>query len=165
MECYKRDGYGESACKYAKFSPMTCRAECTHTCVMMAESRRVEAEVKVMDTEQKLRQYRDVIRPIAANCRAIIDLWEAEEKASEAKPVATHDPRETLLAIAEEMGRGQGPLAGYAERILLACKRAYNAIDSAVCGIDAASSADVDAVRKAADETIGDFDERKLGNA
>lgn len=159
MECYKKDDYGESACKYAKFSPMTCRAECTHPCVMMAESRRVEAEVKVMDTEQKLRQYRDVIRPIAANCRAIIDLWEAEEKAENAKPSVAPNPRETLLEIANEMVRGHGTLAEFAERILVACKRAYNAIDSAVCCIDAASGADVDAVRKAADETIGVFGE------
>lgn len=163
MECYKCDDYGESACKHAKFSPMTCRAECTHTCVMTAESRRVEAEVKMMDTEQKLRQYRDVIRPIAANCRAIIDLWEAEAKAEERaekeNQTVAPNPRETLLEIANEMVSGPETLAGYAERILVACKRAYNAIDAAVCGIDAASNADVDAVRKAADETIGDFGE------
>lgn len=159
MECYKTDEHRESDCPFAKFSPLAVCAECTNQCVIEADKVCREAMAAKRSAEWKLRQYREAVQPIAANCRAIIDLWEAEEKSSEAKPVAPHGPRETLLEIANEMVRGQGTLSEFAERILVACKRAYNAIDAAVCGIDAASNADVNAVRKAADETIGDFGE------
>lgn len=43
------------------------------------------------------------------------------------------------------------------DRIEAAARRAYNQIDSAVCGIEAATSSDIDDVRKAMDETIGDY--------
>lgn len=163
MECYKTDEHRESDCPFAKFSPLAVCAECTNQCVIEADKVCREAMAAKRSAEWKLRQYREAVQPIAANCRAIIDLWEAEakaeEKAEKEKQAVAPGPRETLLEIANEMVRGQGTLSEFAERILVACKRAYNAIDAAVCGIDAASNADVNAVRKAADETIGDFGE------
>ena len=45
----------------------------------------------------------------------------------------------------------------YADRIKAAARRAYNEIDSSVCGIDSATSSDIDDVRKAMDKTIGDY--------
>ena len=45
----------------------------------------------------------------------------------------------------------------FADRIEAAARRAYNKIDSSVCGIDSATSSDIDDVRKAMDKTIGDY--------
>ena len=45
----------------------------------------------------------------------------------------------------------------FADRIEAAARRAYNQIDSAVCGIEDAASCEIDHVRKAMDETIGDY--------
>lgn len=44
-----------------------------------------------------------------------------------------------------------------ADRLEAVAIRAYNEIDSAVCGIDNASHYDIDDVRKAMDATIGDY--------
>ncbi len=44
-----------------------------------------------------------------------------------------------------------------ADRVEAAARMAYNKIDSAVCGIEAATSSDIDDVRKAMDETIGEY--------
>jgi hypothetical protein len=44
----------------------------------------------------------------------------------------------------------------FANRIEAAARRAYNEIDSAVCGIEDATSGEIGAVRKVMDETIGD---------
>ena len=44
-----------------------------------------------------------------------------------------------------------------ADRIEAAAKRAYNDIDSAVCGIEDASHYDIDNVRRAMEKTIGDY--------
>ena len=53
------------------------------------------------------------------------------------------------------------PTAEYLRRLLdrieAAAKRAYNDIDSAVCGIEDASHYDIDGVRMAMDKTIGDY--------
>ena len=48
-------------------------------------------------------------------------------------------------------------LRSVACRLEATAKRAYNEIDTAVCAIDAATSADIDDVRKAMDGTIGDY--------
>ena len=45
----------------------------------------------------------------------------------------------------------------YAGRIEAAARRAYNEIDRAVCGVERASSLDIDNVRTAMDETIGGY--------
>ena len=45
----------------------------------------------------------------------------------------------------------------YADRLEAIAKRAYNDIDSVVCGIEDASHYDIDDVRKAMKETIGDY--------
>ena len=48
-------------------------------------------------------------------------------------------------------------IKGLANRFEAAATRAYNKIDSAVCGIDEASHFDIDDVRKVMNETIGDY--------
>lgn len=45
----------------------------------------------------------------------------------------------------------------HADRIETAAKRAYNDIDSIVCGIEGISHYDIDDVRKAMEKTIGDY--------
>lgn len=47
-------------------------------------------------------------------------------------------------------------LRSIADRIEAAARRAYAEIDSAVCGIECADSIDIDAVRAALDNTIGE---------
>jgi len=72
---------------------------------------------------------------------------------------------ETIKDIVGEMRYGTVPkhqtdhelLAIYADRIEAAAKRAYNDIDSAVCGIEDASHYDIDNVRRAMEKTIGDY--------
>ena len=44
------------------------------------------------------------------------------------------------------------------DRIENAARRAYNEIDHALCGIDSASSSDIDFVRSTMDITIGDYE-------
>ena len=44
------------------------------------------------------------------------------------------------------------------DRIEKAARRAYNEIDHALCGIDSASSSDIDFVRSTMDITIGDYE-------
>ena len=44
-----------------------------------------------------------------------------------------------------------------ADRLEAAARRAYNKIDSAVCGIEDASSCEIDYVRKTMENTIGDY--------
>lgn len=48
-------------------------------------------------------------------------------------------------------------LRSIADQIEATAKRAYNEIDSVVCGIDEASSFDIDDVRKAMESTIGEY--------
>lgn len=81
MRCYKCDAYGEAPCEHAKYDPMINNAQCLHPCVVMAETQRGEMERKLWDAESKLRQYREAVRPIVRNCRAILDALEAESKA------------------------------------------------------------------------------------
>lgn len=52
---------------------------------------------------------------------------------------------------------GQTVWRNYADRIEAVAKRAYNNIDSAVCGIEDVSHYDIDGVRMAMDKTIGDY--------
>ena len=79
------------------------------------------------------------------------------------------DTQETIADIIAEMRRGTR-LPGYwrscdvneilqyhADRIEAAAKRAYNDIDSIVCGIEGISHYDIDDVRKAMEKTIGDY--------
>ena len=47
--------------------------------------------------------------------------------------------------------------ANLPDRLEAIAKRAYNDIDSVVCGIEDASHYDIDDVRKAMDNTIGDY--------
>lgn len=76
-----------------------------------------------------------------------------------------NEASEAIADIVAEMRYGTVPkhqtdhelLALYADRIEAAAKRAYNDIDSAVCGIEDASNYDIDGVRMAMDKTIGDY--------
>jgi hypothetical protein len=43
------------------------------------------------------------------------------------------------------------------KRVEHACKRAYSEIDKAVCFIDGADSSDIDDVRRAMENTIGEY--------
>ena len=90
MRCYKCDGYGESACEHAKCNPMMGCFECTNPCVLLAEKAMREAEQKSLDAVLKLRKYREAVRPIVENCRAII---EAYDKWSDAANETKEDNR------------------------------------------------------------------------
>ena len=64
-----------------------------------------------------------------------------------------------IRALANSVPGGIIVIQGHeiASRIEAIARRAYNEIDSAVCAIDAASSADIDNIRAAMDKTIGDY--------
>ena len=80
MRCYRCDTYGEAGCEFAKFSPMKNEAECTQPCVLMAEKARIDLELQLREANQKLRQYREAVRPIIKNCREIVAIAEEESK-------------------------------------------------------------------------------------
>lgn len=75
----------------------------------------------------------------------------------------TNDNDKLEWVIAEMRNRSSGDgwlqtvLKAYADRLEAIAKRAYNNIDSAVCAIDDASHFDIDYVREAMDNTIGDY--------
>ena len=80
-----------------------------------------------------------------------------------------NESRETLADIVAEMrdhaecakawvaAIKPGVVMNLADRIEAAARRAYNEIDSAVCGIEDAASSEIGAVRKVMDNTIGDY--------
>ena len=80
MKCYRCDTYGEVGCEFAKFNPMVNEAECTHACVLLAEKARIELEFQLREANQKLRQYREAVKPIIKNCREIVAIAEKESK-------------------------------------------------------------------------------------
>ena len=84
MACYRRDLDNESPCGYSRFSLYTGRAECAHPCVMQADEARLKAENERNASEQKLKQYREAVRPILDNCRKIIKAAESDEAEGEA---------------------------------------------------------------------------------
>lgn len=72
-----------------------------------------------------------------------------------------NDTLEKVIAEMRNRSSGDGwlqtVLKAYANRLEAIAERAYNAIDSAVCGIEDISHYDIDDVRKAMDKTIGDY--------
>lgn len=78
-----------------------------------------------------------------------------EEHASATKLRRTDD--DVDFAIASCYAEDAKYLSQIADRIEAVAKRAYNAIDKAVCGIEDASHYDIDGVRMAMEKTIGDY--------
>lgn len=72
-----------------------------------------------------------------------------------------NDTLEKVIAEMRNRSSGDGwlqtVLKAYANRLEAIAEHAYNAIDSAVCGIEDISHYDIDDVRKAMDKTIGDY--------
>lgn len=71
-----------------------------------------------------------------------------QQIAAELRKRDRHDP--TAVMRVSELSEIADALEGVA-------KRAYNEIDKAVCGIDEASHFDIDDVRRAMDNTIGEY--------
>lgn len=76
-------------------------------------------------------------------------------------------PNKTLKQIAAELRKRDrhdptavmrvSELSEIADELEGVAKRAYNEIDSVVCGIDGADHFDIDDVRRAMDNTIGEY--------
>lgn len=62
--------------------------------------------------------------------------------------------RESIMLL---FGIEDGYFRQLLDRIEATAKRAYHEIDTAVCAIDDATSADIDDVRKVMESTIGDY--------
>lgn len=71
-----------------------------------------------------------------------------QQIAAELRKRDRHDPM-AVMRVSE--------LSEIADALEGVAKRAYNEIDKAVCGIDEASHFDIDDVRRAMDNTIGEY--------
>lgn len=79
--CIKRDEHGESACKNASCDPDVWGFVCHNECVVeMAKRLQCETGARIA-AEERLKKYRDAIKPFVNNCRAVIAAVDEKEGA------------------------------------------------------------------------------------
>ena len=70
--CIKNDEHGENACKDASCDPAVWGFVCHNECVVeMVKRLKRETEARIA-AEERLKKYRDAIKPFVNNCRAVI---------------------------------------------------------------------------------------------
>ena len=80
MKCYKCDNRGEVDCIFAKKDLGAWEMQCTHPCVIMADSAKRKADEARCSAEATLAKYREAIQPFVDNCRAVIAAVDGEKE-------------------------------------------------------------------------------------